>query len=114
MLLPDLDLTYGPEASDYTISGGAGHRATAGFFGRANYDYKGRYLAEANLRYDGSTRFPAHKQWALFPSFSAGWRFSEEDFFEPVNTWWSNGKLRASYGHLGNENVGSNVFLLLW
>lgn len=111
MLLPDLDLTYGPEASDYTISGGAGHRATAGFFGRANYDYKGRYLAEANLRYDGSTRFPAHKQWALFPSFSAGWRFSEEDFFEPVNTWWSNGKLRASYGHLGNENVGSNVFL---
>lgn len=111
MTLPDLNLTYGSEASDYGVSGGSGHSATAGFFGRANYDYKGRYLVEANLRYDGSTRFPASKQWALFPSFSAGWRFSEENFFGGVSDWWSNGKLRASYGHLGNENVGSNVFI---
>ena len=111
MLLPNLNLTYGAEAADFTIQGGAGHRATAGFFGRVNYDYKGRYLVEANLRYDGSTRFPAHKQWATFPSFSAGWRFSEESFFKPLTSWWSNGKLRASYGHLGNENVGSNVFI---
>ncbi len=111
MDLADLNLTYGDQASDYGISGGAGHRATAGFFGRVNYDYKGRYLFEGNLRYDGSTRFPEKKQWALFPSFSAGWRFSEEDFFKPVNEWWSNGKLRASYGHLGNENVGTNVFI---
>ncbi len=109
--LIDLDLTYGTEASDFAISGGSGHSATAGFFGRVNYDYKNRYLIEGNLRYDGSTRFPAHKQWALFPSFSAGWRFSEESFFEPVNSWWSNGKLRASYGHLGNENIGSNAFI---
>ena len=109
--LIDLDLTYGTEASDFAISGGSGHSATAGFFGRVNYDYKNRYLIEGNLRYDGSTRFPAHKQWALFPSFSAGWRFSEESFFELVNSWWSNGKLRASYGHLGNENIGSNAFI---
>lgn len=111
MDLPDLNLTYGSNASDYGISGGSGHSATAGFFGRVNYDFLSRYLLEANLRYDGSTRFPAHKQWALFPSFSAGWRFSEEPFFKNINQWWCSGKLRASYGHLGNENVGSNVFI---
>ncbi len=109
--LAEIALTYGTEAADYLVTGGSGHSATAGFFGRVNYDYMNRYLIEANLRYDGSTRFPADKQWALFPSFSAGWRFSEEEFFKPITDWWSNGKLRASYGHLGNENVGTNVFL---
>ena len=111
LTLPEIALTYGSEANDYLVSGGSGHNATAGFFGRVNYDYMNRYLIEANLRYDGSTKFPAHKQWALFPSFSAGWRFSEETFFKGVSNWWSNGKLRVSYGHLGNENVGTNVFL---
>ncbi len=110
-LMPELNLTNGAEASDYLVTGGSGHRATAGFFGRVNYDYKGRYLFEANGRYDGSTRFPAHKQWAFFPSFSAGWRFSEEDFMKPISDWWSNGKLRASYGHLGNENLADNQFI---
>ncbi len=109
--LPELNLTNGSEASDYLVTGGSGHRATAGFFGRVNYDYKGRYLFEANGRYDGSTRFPSNKQWAFFPSFSAGWRFSEEEFFKPVTDWWSNGKLRASYGHLGNENLADNQFI---
>ena len=111
MDLPDLDLTYGSEATDYGIAGGSGHSATAGFFGRVNYDYKGIYLLEANLRYDGSTKFPTHKQWAWFPSFSAGYRFTEEGYFEPLKHIVSNGKLRASYGHLGNENVGNNVFI---
>ncbi|MBP3590279.1 MAG: SusC/RagA family TonB-linked outer membrane protein, partial [Muribaculaceae bacterium] len=111
MDLIDLNLTYGSEASDYTITGGSGHSATAGFFGRFNYDYKGRYLLEANVRYDGSTRFPAHKQWATLPSFSAGWRFTEEDFMKPYENIISNGKIRASYGHLGNENVGANAFI---
>ena len=109
--LPELNLTYGQNANDYGATGGSGHSATAGFFGRINYDYKGRYLVEFNGRYDGSTRFPASDQWAFFPSFSAGWRFSEEDFFKPLTDWWSNGKLRASYGHLGNEDIGANMFL---
>ncbi len=111
MNLIDLNLTYGSEASDFTITGGSGHRATAGFFGRVNYDYNGRYLFEANVRYDGSSRFPANKQWATFPSFSAGWRFTEENFMKPYQNIISNGKIRASYGHLGNENVGNNVFI---
>ncbi len=103
--LPVINLTDGTEANSYLTGGASGHQATAGFFGRVNYDYKGRYLVEANLRYDGSTSFPENDQWALFPSVSAGWRFSEESFFQPIKEWWSNGKLRASYGHLGNEAV---------
>ncbi len=106
--LPNINLTNG---DNYSVSGANTHRATAGFFGRVNFDYKGIYLIEANGRYDGSSRFPAKDQWAFFPSFSAGYRFSEEGYFQPLKSWWSNGKLRASYGHIGNEAVGSNRFL---
>lgn len=106
--LPALNLYTGdlvaPTNSD-------GHWATAGFFGRLNYDYKGIYLAEFNGRYDGSSRFPANDQWAFFASGSVGYRFSEEDYFKPLKSWWSNGKLRASYGEIGNEAIGSNMFI---
>ncbi|MCH5220525.1 MAG: SusC/RagA family TonB-linked outer membrane protein, partial [Muribaculaceae bacterium] len=87
------------------------HRATAGFFGRINYDWNGIWLVELNGRYDGSSRFPAAHQWAFFPSGSAGYRFSEEKYFSPLRSWWSNGKLRASIGSIGNEAVGDNVFI---
>ena len=106
--LPNLDLTNG---DTYTTTASNWTRATAGFFGRINYDYKGIYLLEVNGRYDGSSRFPANDQWAFFPSVSAGYRFSEEGYFEPVKSWWSNGKLRASYGHIGNEAVGNYRFI---
>lgn len=87
------------------------HWATAGFFGRINYDYKGIYLAELNGRYDGSSRFPANDQWAFFTSGSIGYRFSEEAYFKPLKSWWTNGKLRASYGEIGNEAIGTNMFI---
>ncbi len=106
--LPNINLTNG---DNYTTSGTHTHRATTGFFGRINYDYKGIYLLEVNGRYDGSSRFPANDQWAFFPSGSLGYRFSEEKYFQPVKSIWSNGKLRASYGHIGNEAVGDNMFL---
>ncbi len=106
--LPNLNLTNG---STYSVSATNTHGATTGFFGRVNYDYKGIYLFEANVRYDGSSRFPAADQWAVFPSFSAGYRFSEEAYFEDFKQYVSNGKIRASYGHIGNEAVGSNRFL---
>ena len=110
--LPVLGLTDGGlNGSQYSGKSSDKHSATAGFFGRANYDYKGIYLAEANLRYDGSSRFPANDQWALFPSFSAGYRFSEEGYFEELRNFVSNAKIRASYGHIGNENVGDYRFL---
>ncbi len=106
--LPNINLT---NSNQYTTNGTHTHRATTGFFGRINYDYKGIYLLELNGRYDGSSRFPANDQWAFFPSGSVGYRFSEENYFQPLKSWWSNGKLRASYGHIGNEAVGSNMFL---
>ena len=80
--------------------------ATLGFFGRINYDYMGKYLLEISGRYDGTSRFPRGQRWGFFPSASAGWRISEENFFEPVKDWWNNLKVRYSYGSLGNQQVG--------
>lgn len=73
------------------------------YFGRVNYAYKGKYLFEANLRADGSSRFAPGHQWGVFPSFSAGWRISEEPFFLPAKDYVDNLKLKASYGTLGNQ-----------
>lgn len=85
-------------------------RASAGYFGRINYDYKGIYLLELNGRYDGSSRFPHHAHWAFFPSASVGYRFSEEAYFDPLKSCISNGKLRASFGEIGNEAIGDHMF----
>lgn len=77
------------------------------FFGRANYSYDGRYSLQANVRYDGSSRFSEDNRWGFFPSFSAGWTISNEDFIQDVD-WLNNLRLRASWGQLGNERQGSN------
>lgn len=76
------------------------------YFGRINYDYADRYLFEANLRYDGSSRFAKGHRWGLFPSFSAGWRIDQETFMENTQNWLSNLKLRVSWGQLGNQSIG--------
>ena len=76
------------------------------YFGRINYAYKGKYLLEANLRTDGSSRFAPGNRWGTFPSFSVGWRVSEEDFFTPLRDVMNNLKLKASYGTLGNQVSG--------
>lgn len=81
----------------------ANELAIAGFFGRLNYNYKERYILEANLRYDGSSRFVGDKRWGLFPSFSAGWNLAREEFFTPLNNVVSTLKLRGSWGQLGNN-----------
>lgn len=83
---------------------------TLGFFARANYDWKGRYLVELSGRYDGSSRFPKGQRWGFFPSASAGWRISEEPFFKPLKSWWSNAKVRVSYGSLGNQQVSDYYY----
>ncbi len=103
----DLGLTYG-DRTKWGIKSDSDDRASAGYFGRINYDYKGIYLLELNGRYDGSSRFPSGNKWAFFPSFSAGWRFSQEAFWESLRDKVSNGKLRFSYGEIGNEDVGSS------
>ncbi|MFD2285932.1 SusC/RagA family TonB-linked outer membrane protein [Pedobacter petrophilus] len=92
-----------------TNAGGAYQTAIVGFFGRFNYNYKEKYLLEANGRYDGSSRFSqtADQQWGFFPSASAGWVFSKEHFFEGLSNIISFGKFRASYGSLGNQALSS-------
>ena len=101
--LPTLNTTN----ADPTLGGDYQKWTTAGFFGRLNYDYKGRYLLEANFRYDGSSRYLRENRWNVFPSFSAGWNIAQEgfweDFAETVNTL----KLRASWGELGNQNTNN-------
>lgn len=83
----------------------ASELAIAGFFGRINYNYKERYLLEANLRYDGSSRFIGDKRWGLFPSFSVGWNISREEFFKPLSNIIGTLKLRGSWGQLGNNET---------
>ena len=105
--LSDLNLV-GPDsngAKQMFVEGDQNQYALQGIFGRVNYDYLGKYLVEISGRYDGTSRFARSNRWGFFPSGSVGWRFSEEKFFEPVQDWWSNGKLRFSYGVLGNQNV---------
>lgn len=89
-----------------STSGTTSEMVLRSFFGRLNYDYKSKYLFEANIRHDGSSRFANGYHWGTFPSFSFGWRLSEELFMKDL-TWLSNAKLRASWGELGNQEVGS-------
>ncbi len=92
-------------ASNQQTSGSASEWALRSFFGRINYDIKGKYLIEANARYDGSSRFPSNRRYGLFPSASVGWRVSEENFFDV--SWIDDLKIRASLGELGNQNIGN-------
>ena len=79
-------------------------------FGRISYNYDERYLAEVNLRYDLSSRFHKNNRGGLFPSFSAGWRLSEEPFMKFAKPLFDNIKFRASWGMLGNQYVGSSNY----
>ena len=83
---------------------------TLGYFARVNYDYEGKYLLEASGRFDGTSRFAASDRWGLFPSASAGWRMSQENFWEPLSRVWNNSKLRFSVGSLGNQQVDTYAY----
>ena len=91
------------------VSGSATDYAIAGFFGKLNYNYAQKYLLEFTGRYDGSSRFSQvlDKQWGFFPGVSAGWVISKESFMDNL-PFINYAKLRASYGKLGNQEVGSN------
>ena len=84
---------------------------TVGFFARANYDWKGRYIVEVSARADGSSRFSPGSRWAFFPSASAAWTISEENFFAPARTVVDNMKLRFSAGSLGNQQVSNYAWI---
>lgn len=95
--------TPGSATEMISINGGALDYAIRSWFGRVNYGYMGKYLFEANVRYDGSSRFHPDKRWGVFPSFSAAWRVSEEGFMNDLLPGFQNIKLRASWGQLGNN-----------
>lgn len=101
----DLTDINAASTSGQSTTGYSDELALQSFFGRLNYDYEGKYLFEANLRYDGSSRFDTANRWGTFPSFSAGWRISKEKFFRPLDSWFSDLKLRGSWGQLGNQNL---------
>ncbi len=84
---------------------------TLGFFGRVNYDYRGKYLVELSARYDGTSRFAPGNRWAFNPSASVGWRLSEEKFWAGLRNWWDNAKIRFSYGSLGNQQVANYYYI---
>lgn len=106
--LNDQNLVSGDEegVKRTETAGGQSEYALMGFFGRINYDYRGKYLLEISGRYDGTSRFPRGQRYGLFPSFSLGWRLSEEQFFSPLKSWMNDAKVRFSFGSLGNQQVG--------
>lgn len=89
-----------------SLSGTATEWSLRSYFGRINYDFEGKYLLEGNLRYDGSSRIASDNRWGAFPSVSAGWRISRESFVQDNLKWLDDLKIRASWGTLGNQEIG--------
>jgi TonB-linked SusC/RagA family outer membrane protein len=104
-------LNVGPE--DYRDNSGTGSQYTYNsYFGRVIYNYNNKYLFQANVRRDGSSRFAKAYRWGTFPSFSGGWVVSEESFMKNLGAdWLSFIKLRASWGRLGNERIGDFPYI---
>jgi TonB-linked SusC/RagA family outer membrane protein len=103
----DLNLALGQ-----SINTGGGYEKWEifGGFSRLNYSFKDKYLVEVNARYDGSSKFPEDQRYGFFPSVSGGWRLSKESFWHVSPKLFSDVKIRASYGSLGNGNIGSYVY----
>lgn len=91
------------------VASGRSSSELASFFGRVNYTFGDRYLLTATIRADGASNFSHHHRWGYFPSVSAGWRFSSEDFMSGSENWLSNGKLRLSWGQTGNSSIGNRT-----
>ncbi len=104
---PQFDLAYGTQ----TASGGEYWESQLGFFGRLNYSYKEKYLLEANLRYDGTSKFPSNLMWRYFPSLSAGWRVNEESWMDWSKTILSALKVRGSWGTIGDQTVPNSLYV---
>ncbi|MEN6618472.1 MAG: TonB-dependent receptor [Rikenellaceae bacterium] len=108
-----------PDRPSFSLSSGSNYSTIdkisewniSGVFFRVNYDYKSRYLAEINGRYDGSSKFPVNQRWGFFPSLSAAWRISQESFWSVSPEKISQLKVRASYGSLGNGNIQPYLYL---
>lgn len=100
------------DSSTASNSGTRSMSATAGYIGRVNYDYKGKYLVELMARYDGTYVYAPGYRWGLFPSYSLGWRASEEPFIKDNLPWLDNLKFRWSDGKTGMQQGGAYAYLL--
>ena len=103
MMLDKPYLFSGEEENQVGKSNGLGDMSRRAWIGHLNYDYKGKYLLDAAIRHDASSRFPAASRWGWFPSVSVGWRISEEGFIKNNLPWVTNLKFRASWGKLGDD-----------
>lgn len=106
-ILQDFEVMNAGSAATSLNGGTATQSGLLSYFGRLNYSFKDKYLFEANLRSDASSRFSSDNRVSVFPSFSAGWRLSEESFLKNLDLF-SNFKVRASWGQLGNQQIGSD------
>lgn len=111
LLTPDVtNINLAMGIDNRSITGDYYRWRTVGAFARINYAFADRYLIEVNGRYDGSSKFPQRQRWAFFPSVSVGWRLTEEPWFKVSKDAVSNIKFRASFGALGNSNVGNYAY----
>jgi TonB-linked SusC/RagA family outer membrane protein len=99
----DQDFVYSTDAERRYGNGWEDIGARQSLIGRLNYIFDDRYIAEFSFRYDGNTLFPTDSRWGFFPSVSAAWRISEEEFMQESSSWLEDVKLRASYGTTGND-----------
>jgi len=104
--IPSLSTSVGEKTVDDEV----GHWTTQSYFGRLNYNFSEKYLLEVNVRGDGSSRFEQDERWGIFPSASAGWVISNENFF-PLQDLVNLLKIRGSYGTLGNQNVANYLYV---
>jgi hypothetical protein len=109
-ILPQYPILNTGSSSTQQNNGTASEWALQSFFGRFNYDYKSKYLLEVNGRYDGSSRFAEGNKYGFFPSVSAGWRISEENFMSGIKDVVNEMKFRGSWGQLGNQDIGTYPF----
>jgi TonB-linked outer membrane protein, SusC/RagA family len=111
----DLDHAYlnNAQAVNASVGGGFYDYTLASYFGRLNYDYQNKYLLTATLRRDGSSNFGSNNRYALFPSFSAGWIISNENFMKTFHSPINYLKLRGSWGQNGNDQIGSFMYTSL-
>ncbi|MGM9738765.1 MAG: SusC/RagA family TonB-linked outer membrane protein [Candidatus Cryptobacteroides sp.] len=105
-ILPEYEVMDAGSAENMSNGGDASSWALLSGFARVNWSYRSRYLLEANVRADGSSRFAKGNRYGVFPSFSAGWRISEEPFLRNAG-WLNNLKIRVSWGLLGNQEIGT-------
>jgi TonB-dependent starch-binding outer membrane protein SusC len=110
--LPSNDVTQLSSSTELPgVSGSASAFALQSFLGRINYSFKDKYLLEVNARVDGSSRLPASQQYPVFPSASAGWVLTNEPFFRKFTKYVEFIKVRASWGQLGNQDIGNYSFV---